>query len=133
MTPSPQGALRRFAAAAFLFLSTATAAEVIVPPDTTALPAAAAGTVVGSIQGPEGLLFPGSRTGSYGFVRGGDGATTYFRVNGRHTRALRLDGAGRVVGTFEDAGGRLRDFVIAVPRGNAYVDVDLETEDDIVG
>jgi hypothetical protein len=133
MTSTPQGARRRFAAAAFFFaLSTASVAEVVVSPEAAALPAVA-GTVVGTIQGPEGALFPGSRTGAYGFVRQGDGAPTYFRVNGGPTRAQRLDGAGRVVGTFEDAAGRLRTFVIPPPRGSAFVDVALDSDDDVVG
>ncbi len=117
MGPTPQGAIRRIAAA-FLFVATALTAAASERP------------FVGSMAGSEGALFPGSRSGSYGFVRDEKGAVTYFRVNGRETRARALDAQGRVVGTFSDRQGQERPFVIRVPRGGSYVEVTIESADD---
>jgi hypothetical protein len=89
---------------------------------------------VGTLQGAADLLFPGSRPGAYGFVRQADGAVTYFRVNGLETHARRLDAAGRIVGSFVDADGRTRDFVIRAPVGVGYVELSLDPDDeDLVG
>lgn len=122
MTSTADRAIRRFAAALlFLFALPALGLDPQL-------------AFVGTMQGPQDALFPGSGTGAYGFVRDPDGTTTYFRVNGRHTRASHIDYADRVVGRFEGLDGVTREFVVRVPRTGGYVEVTLEgEEEDIVG
>lgn len=124
MASTPQGAPHRFAAAALCCLL------AFAPLSWGQSPR----EIVGSMQGPVDTLFPGSSTGSYGFVRHTDGAITYFRVNGRNTRASHIDPAGRVVGRFEGSDGVTREFVVRVPRTGGYVEVTLEGDtEDLVG
>lgn len=85
-----------------------------------------AGVIVGSAILPANGAYPGSPSGQYGYVRQSAGTVTFFRVNGRPTRARGINDAGSIVGWLNDVTpGETKGFVVTVPTGAGYANVSL--------
>ena len=92
-----------------------------------------AGDMVGSVRGaPPDEIFPGSVLGAYGFVRTLSGSITFFRINGRSTRARGINDLGQVVGSFDDVDGISKGFITTAPSGGGYVNVAIPASEYLV-
>jgi len=84
------------------------------------------GVIVGSAILPPSAAYVGSPSGQYGYVRQTSGAVTFFRVNGRPTRARGINDAGTIVGWLNDVTpGETKGFVVTVPTGTSFVNVSV--------
>jgi hypothetical protein len=83
-----------------------------------------AGEIVGSATWND-ITNP-SAPASHAWVRSASGVATYFRINGKPTRARGINDLGVIVGSFDDAPGSTKGFVATtVPRGGGIVDIDI--------
>ena len=84
-----------------------------------------AGEIVGSaaISNPENPAAPAS----HAWVRSASGdVVTYFRINGKPSRARGINDLGVIVGSVDDAPGSTKGFVTTmVPRSGGYVDITI--------
>lgn len=92
-----------------------------------------AGVIVGNAILPVGGAYAGSPSGQYGYVRQTTGAVTFFRVNGRPTRARGINDAGTIVGWITDVTpGESKGFVTTVPTAASYVNVSVPVAEYLV-
>ena len=70
-------------------------------------------------------VYPGSRQGSYAFVRDADGRLTLFRVNGQPSRARGITDSGVITGFLDDPTTVYKGFVTKLQGSSGYQAVSI--------